>query len=244
MSRRRILLDAGNSNVKWAVIENALWHASGRSDYADWTALTAQLRGGGDCFIASVAGAAHEQRLAALLDEAGIKPVWLTAEAEFGDLKNTYLNPRQLGVDRWMALIAARQRTRDAVLVVSVGTAMTVDALSAAGMFLGGVIVPGVRLMRQALQQGTARVESATGDWHAFPRTTADAVQSGIVAALCGAIAQQHARLAELTGTGPRCLLTGGDAEKVLSHLRMPAERVPALVLEGIDCVARGLISS
>ena len=240
MSGRRILLDAGNTSLKWAVVEDGHWHATGRSDYVDWSALTAQLSAGADCFIASVASAVHEQQLAALLDAAGITPTWLTAEAGFRDVKNTYLDPNQLGVDRWMALIAARQRTGDAVLVVSVGTAMTVDALSDTGTFLGGVIVPGVRLMQQALQQGAARVGDTRGDWQAFPRRTADAVQSGIVAALCGAIAQQQVRLAEATGTAPRCLLTGGDAEKVLSHLRIPAEHVPALVLEGVDHVARG----
>lgn len=243
MSGRRILLDAGNTSLKWAVVEGGQWRATGRSDYADGSALTDVLRGGTDCFIASVASVAHEQQLAARLDEAGIAPRWLASAAGFGDVKNGYLDPHQLGVDRWMGLIAARQRTRDAVLVVSVGTAMTVDALSADGAFLGGVIVPGVRLMRQALQQGTARVDDAGGDWQAFPRTTADAVQSGIVAALCGAIAQQHARLAEIAGTAPRCLLTGGDAEKVLSHIRVPAEHVPALVLEGIDYVAREGVS-
>ena len=244
MSGRRLLLDAGNTSLKWAVVEDGHWHATGRSDYVDWSALRAQLRAGSDCFIASVASAIHEQQIAALLDAAGIIPTWLTAEASFGEVKSTYLDPTQLGVDRWMALIAARQHTCEAALVVSVGTAMTVDALSATGTFLGGVIVPGVRMMWQSLQQGTARIGDAEGDWQAFPRTTADAVQSGIVAALCGAIAQQHARLAETEGTTPRCLLTGGDAETVLSHLSMPAEHVPALVLEGIDCVVRGAISS
>lgn len=240
MSGRRILLDAGNTSLKWAVVEDGHWRATGRSDYVDWSALTAQLSAGADCFIASVAGAVHEQQIVALLDAAGIAPTWLTAEAGFGDVKNTYLDPNQLGVDRWMALIAARKRTSEAVLVVSVGTAMTVDALSDTGTFLGGVIVPGVRLMQQALHQGAARVGDTRGDWQAFPRRTADAVQSGIVAALCGAIAQQQVRLAEATGTAPRCLLTGGDAEKVLSHLRIPAEHVPALVLEGVDHAARG----
>jgi type III pantothenate kinase len=238
------LLDAGNTSLKWAVVEDGHWHATGRSDYEEWSALTPQLMAGTDCFVASVAGAAREQQIASLLEATGITPIWLAAEPGFEEVRNTYLNPQQLGVDRWMALIAARRRTREAVLVVSVGTAMTVDALSATGIFLGGVIVPGVGLMRQSLQQGTARVDAAGGDWQAFPRATADAVQSGIVAALCGAIAQQHARLAELAGTAPRCLLTGGDAETVLSHLRVPAEHVPALVLEGIDCVARGAISS
>ncbi len=244
MSRRLLLLDAGNTSLKWAVVEDGHWRASGRSDYDDWSALTVQLKAGTGCFIASVASAAYEQQLATRLEAASLVPRWLTAEARFGEVENAYVDPQQLGVDRWMGLIAARQRTAEAVLVVSVGTAMTVDALSSAGRFLGGVIVPGVHLMRQALLQGTARVDEVTGDWQAFPNTTANAVQSGIVAALCGAIAQQHARLAGIAGTVPRCLLTGGDAEKVLSHLRVPAEHAPALVLEGIECVARGAVAS
>lgn len=239
MNGRRLLIDAGNTRLKWAVVEDGHWCAQGNTDYADWAALKAQLTAGTDCFIASVASAAQEQQLAALLEVASISATWLMAEAGFAGVKNTYLNPQQLGVDRWMGLIAARQRTCEPALVVSVGTAMTVDALSAEGVFLGGVIVPGVRLMRQSLTQGTACVEDVAGHWQAFPRSTADAVQSGIVAALCGAIQQQHARLAEASGTVPHCLLTGGDAELVLPHLGVPAEHVPALVLEGTDCVAR-----
>jgi len=239
MNRRRLLMDAGNSRLKWAVVEAGRWRAQGGSDYADWSALKAQLTAGTDCFIASVASPVHEQQLAALLEAAGLGATWLAAEAEFAEVKNTYLNPRQLGVDRWMGLIAARRRSRAPALVVSVGTAMTVDALSADGVFLGGVIVPGVSLMRQALQQGTARVADAAGHWQAFPRTTADAVQSGIVAALCGAIQLQHVCLAEVAGTAPHCLLTGGDAGGLLPHLAVPAEHVPALVLEGMDCVTK-----
>lgn len=236
---RRVLLDAGNSSLKWAVVEDGQWRAQGRSDYADLSVLKTQLTAGTACFIASVADPAHEREMAALLQVAGIAPTWLKTEAAFADVENAYLNPQQLGVDRWMGLIGARQRTREAVLVVSAGTAMTVDALSAAGEFLGGLIVPGVTLMRQALRQGTACVADTAGEWQVFPRSTADAVQSGIVGALCGAVARQHARLAETAGATPRCLLTGGDAGMLLRHLTVPAELVPALVLEGMDCVAR-----
>lgn len=239
MSQRRVLMDAGNSSLKWVVVEGEQWCTQGRCDYADWAPLKAELTAGSVCFIASVTGSEREQQLAALLDAADISTTWLTSEASFADLKNTYQDPRQLGVDRWMGLIAARQRSREAVLVVSVGTAMTVDALTADGVFLGGVIVPGISLMRQALQQGTAGVADTGGLWHAFPRTTVDAVQSGIVAALCGAIRQQHARLAERAGVMPHCMLTGGDAAIVSRHLDLAAEMVPALVLEGIDRVAR-----
>ena len=239
MNRRRVLIDAGNTCLKWAVVEDGTWRAQGRSDYVDWAALTVQLTAGTPCFISSVASTAHEQQLATLLEAAGSSAHWLAAEADFAGVKNSYLNPLQLGADRWMGLIAARQRTREPVLVVSVGTAMTVDALAADGVFLGGVIVPGVNLMRQALRQGTARIADAMGRWQAFPRSTADAVESGIVAALCGAIRQQHARLAEASATVPHCLLTGGDAGMVLPHLALSAEQVAALVLEGVDCVAR-----
>lgn len=238
MSRRRILIDAGNTRLKWAMAEEGRWLAQGRSDYADWSGLRDELAPGVPCFIASVAGAAQEERLAALLQNAGTEATWLTAAAEFSGVKNGYLNPQQLGVDRWMGLIGARMRSCEPVLVVSAGTAMTVDALSADGVFLGGVIVPGISLMRQSLLHGTARIAEASGDWQAFPRATADAVHSGIVAALCGAIQLQHARLAAASSRGPTCLLTGGDAEMLLPHLTVPARHVPALVLEGIDRVA------
>lgn len=236
--QRRVLIDAGNTGLKWAAVEDGKWLAQGRCDYADWSALRAHLAPGSRCFIASVTTAANEARLAALLEAAAIDSVWLQAEHAFEDLRNSYLNPGQLGVDRWMGLIGARGRTRSPALVVSVGTAMTVDALSADGVFLGGVIVPGVTLMRQALLQGTAQVAAAAGQWQAFPRTTADAVHSGIVAALCGAILAQYSRLGEVAGTAPVCLLTGGDAETVLPRLGVPAELVPGLILEGINRVA------
>lgn len=238
MSYRRLLIDAGNTRLKWVVAEDDRWLTQGFGDYANWSALKAELTSDTPCFIASVAGTTQEQRLAELLDTLGVSATWLTAAAEFAGVKNAYLNPTQLGVDRWMGLIAARERSCDPVLVVSAGTAMTVDALTADGVFLGGVIVAGASLMRQSLLQGTARITEASGHWQAFPRATADAVHSGIVAALCGAVQQQHARLAAVSSRVPKCLLTGGDAEMLLPHLAVAAEHVPALVLEGIDRVA------
>lgn len=238
MIGRRLLLDAGNTRLKWAVLEEGAWRTQGACGYDALAALEPYLAADTDCYIASVAASEDEQRLAAMLEAAGVAASWLQAEAAFVDLKNAYADPGQLGVDRWMGLIAARRRTRGPVLVVSAGTAMTVDALTADGVFQGGLIVPGVRLMRQALQVGTARVGDVGGDWRAFPRTTADAVQSGILTALCGAIQQQHARLAELAGTLPACLLTGGDAETLRPNLSVAAELAPELVLEGLACVA------
>ena len=239
MSARRLLLDAGNTRLKWVVVEDGLWREQGSAGYSDLSVLSKKLVSGFDCTIASVAREQHENQINTLLAPSAITPRWLVAEAQFLDVKNTYVNPQQLGVDRWMGLIAARQRSQMATLVVSVGTAMTVDALSAGGVFLGGLIVPGLVMMQQSLRQGTARVAEVDGVWQTFPCTTADAVQSGIVAELCGAIQVQYARLAEIAGCVPRCLLTGGDAEKLLPHLALAAEHAPTLVLEGIDRVAK-----
>ena len=239
MIARRLLLDAGNTRLKWAVVEDGKWRESGSAPYADLSALSRVLAPDLECHIASVARAQHENQLGALLEPHSITPTWLSAEAQFGDVFNAYSNPQQLGVDRWMGLIAARQRSHKATLVVSVGTAVTVDALSSQGKFLGGLIIPGIAMMQQALQQGTARVTGTSGDWHKFPLSTADAVQSGILAALCGAIRLQHAHLADAAGMQPHCILAGGDAEQLLPCLGLPVEQVPALVLEGMEYVTR-----
>lgn len=240
MTARRLLLDAGNTRLKWAVVEDGQWLSQGSAQYKDLTALTRVLEQDMVSYVASVARAQHEDQITALLAPySSMHTTWLASEAEFADVINTYSNPQQLGVDRWMGLIAARQRTQAATLVVSVGTAMTVDALSAEGEFLGGLIVPGLALMQRALQQGTAHVAEVRGTWQRFPRTTADAVQSGAVAALCGAIQQQYDHLSEATGMQPHCILTGGDAECLLPCLDIPVEQVPMLVLEGMERVTR-----
>jgi type III pantothenate kinase len=239
MSTRRLLFDAGNTRLKWALAEDGVWREQGSVAYTDLASLAQGLTPETRCYIASVARAQHEEQINKLLTPFAITPIWLVAGSRFSDVKNSYAHPQQLGVDRWMGLIAARQRTRVPVLVVSAGTAMTVDAMAADGTFMGGLIVPGVAMMQKALQQGTARVAEVSGTWQAFPLSTPDAVESGIVAALCGAVQLQHARLALTAGGMPHCILTGGDADKLLPHLKMAVERAPALVLEGMDCVAK-----
>ncbi|MBT9589426.1 MAG: type III pantothenate kinase [Thiobacillus sp.] len=239
MNARRLLLDAGNTRLKWAVVEDGQWQAQGSAHYSDLSALTRVLEREAVCYAASVVRAQHEAEITALLAPWAISPIWLSAEARFADVVNTYMNPQQLGVDRWMGLIAARQRSQTATLVVSAGTAMTVDALSPEAQFLGGLIVPGFFMMQRALQQGTANVVEVSGTWQTFPRATADAVHSGVIAALCGAMQRQYAHLTKTAGMQPHCILTGGDAACLLPYLDMPVDHVPALVLEGMERVTR-----
>lgn len=235
----RLLLDAGNSRLKWALVRVEAWLMQGSAPYSELSGLTHVLHQVDACFVASVAKSADVESVTSLLLAHGFTPVQLQTEPQFGEVKNTYAQPDRLGVDRWMGLIAARARTPEPCLVVSAGTAMTVDALAANGVFLGGLIVPGVDLMRQALRQGTARVAEVDGEWQPFPRSTADGVESGIVAALCGAIVQQYAQLVKQAGAVPHCILTGGAAAVIAPHLPFDVELAPVLVLEGMDLVTR-----
>ena len=239
MTTRHVLIDAGNTRLKWVLVVDSQWQAHGSSDYSDLSALASLLSAGMKCTIASVTRADHEHLLKMLLTRYDIEPRWLVAATQFQDVINTYVNPAQLGVDRWMGMLAARLRSCSATLVVSTGTAMTVDALSAEGRFLGGLIVPGRSMMQQSLLQGTARIGAEIGDWQPFPRSTADAVHSGIIAALSGAVRQQYEQLARQCGCEPHCVLTGGDALMLQPYLGLTAEHAPYLVLEGIDRVVR-----
>ena len=164
---------------------------------------------------------------------------WLrSSEAALG-VSNGYAKPVQLGNDRWAALLAARQLTRDACLVVMAGTATTVDGLDARGRFCGGLILPGLSLMRQALAGGTAQLPLAVGAYQPWPDNTDDAITTGSLLATAGAIAAQRAQLearAEMTGRGEgvACLLSGGAAEALRPHIAGPLMVIPELVLEGV----------
>jgi type III pantothenate kinase len=153
-------------------------------------------------------------------------------------VKNGYDNPARLGCDRWAALVAARRREPGPCLVVTVGTAMTVDALSGKGEFLGGLIVPGPALMLQALVGNTGQLGPEAGTWRAFPANTADAMTSGALTALAGAAAQQRQRLQEREGVAPALLLSGGGATLLKSLLPGPVVEVDNLVLEGLVIIA------
>ena len=235
----RLLVDAGNTRVKWVVVDGASWSEPGFAHYSDLTDLAASLRPDMVVHLASVASETQRACLDACLNTLPLAVHEITTGESFADLENGYDQPGQLGVDRWMALVGARARTASAVLVVSAGTALTVDALSASGRFLGGLILPGRELMRRALLTGTARINAAPGHKRDFPTNTLDAVESGIMEAMAGAIRSQRDRLASVSGRMPGCYLTGGDAVTLMAHLDGPVEHLPTLVLEGIDRVAR-----
>jgi len=152
---------------------------------------------------------------------------------------NSYKDPIQLGADRWAALVAARARLTDSVCVVDCGTAVTIDALDQNGLFRGGVILPGLALMRDALlrTQGVRNVSGNAGS--ALALSTADGVVAGTLYGLAGAIDRVLDEQAALLGSAPQTLITGGDAQSLLALLRHDVQYTPDLVLEGVAYIVR-----
>jgi len=234
-----LLLDIGNSRCKWVRVEAGHWVERGVLDNAQIDSLArvfAQLPAPPRILVSNVAGAGMEARLRTLLSVWSCAPTFVTACAEQCGVRNDYQLPQQLGSDRWAALIGAWQQVRGACLVVNCGTATTVDALSADGEFIGGLILPGMALMRHSLNARTAQLRTAEGAVCDFPLNTEDAITSGALRATQGAIAQQFALLQQRCGVA-HCVVTGGAAEFAMAQLAVPCERVDELVLRGLQVI-------
>lgn len=234
-----VCLDSGNSRIKWGAHDGQRWLAQGAVAHADVVQLAALIShwpAPEKVLLANVAGAEAGQRIRA---ELGIwQPIFseVKAEAKRCGVANLYKNPAQLGVDRWCALIGARAQTASACIVVMAGTATTVDTLDAQGQFLGGLILPGLGLMRRALARNTADLPFADGQYVELPRCTDDAIVSGAIEAQTGAIERAFARLGAADGS---CLLSGGNAALLAEHLRVPCQVLENLPLEGLRQLAR-----
>jgi type III pantothenate kinase len=234
-----LLLDAGNSRCKWALVQDGAWTHRGAAGNGEPDALRQALRSlppPSLILVSNVAGAAMERQLREICSGWGRPPEFVTACAGQCGVRNSYQRPESLGSDRWAALIAAWQRVHDSCLVVNCGTATTVDALSAQGEFLGGLILPGIGLMQQGLVANTAQLGAEQGVAQDFPLNTADAIHSGALRATAGAIQHQFGLLQARFGA-VRCLIGGGAASVILPHLDMPLERVDDLVLHGLQVI-------
>ena len=163
----KLLLDVGNSRVKWAFVAAGGLVAQGEAahdDEANLRPLFAARHAPDDIRIANVAGASTGARLAARLEECfHVVPVLARSARQGAGVENGYADPAQLGVDRWLAICAAYDRYRAAVCVVDAGTATTIDVVTASGEHRGGLILPGLRLMESALLRGTSDLAQRSG---------------------------------------------------------------------------------
>ena len=235
---RVLAIDAGNSRIKWGVAEDGQWLERGAVATADSGRLShalAALATPQRIVVTNVAGETVGSDIEGAVQGFGVGVDVVVSRAEQCGVHSSYANPHQLGPDRWAALIGARGLYAGPCVVANAGTAMTVDALSSEGVFLGGFIVPGYALMRSALATNTARLVLQEGNFGFFPDNTGDAIASGALNALAGAVDRMVRYMAE-TGEGePSVMLSGGDAALVAPLL--PDHRVQVvdnLVLEGL----------
>ncbi len=243
-----LAIDSGNTRVKWGLWDGATWLRVGalgqdevRDDPGRMSAVLAALPTPDRVAIANVAGArrALEAALDRVLARVAVPAVWARALPSQCGVVNSYEQPESLGADRWAALIGAWHRQHAACVVVCAGTATTVDMLSPAGQFRGGVILPGLQLMKRSLAENTARLPLAEGTYVDEPRNTADAIETGVLHAQAGAIMRMHARAAALDPErGAGCLLSGGAAARIAACLAIPHQVLDHLVLDGLVRVA------
>lgn len=224
------LFDLGNTRLKWAPAENpADVHASPHEGAR--IVLPPDVRGEA-AWVASVAPDALRTELLMQLSGRFNRVHCVAPQRHFGGLSLGYAEPRQFGVDRFLALLACVP-VQLPTLVVSVGTALTLDALLPSGRHLGGLIAPAPELMRTSLQQVSSRLTAHGGEVTDFADNTLDGTASGCEWAAVALIENRWRALAQQSGTGAQCLLHGGGAKALAPHL--PEARVSEnLVLQGL----------
>jgi type III pantothenate kinase len=242
-----LAIDIGNTRLKWALYASPQPGAAVLSQGAVFLENIDQLAEGdwkdvgcpGSLLGCNVAGDAIRRRVEEQLELWDIEPRWVVSGAQAGGISNGYDHPGRLGADRFVAQIGARHHVlargvRRPVLVVMVGTAVTVDAVDAEGRFHGGLILPGHGIMLRALEGGTAGLRVPTGEVRIFPTNTSDALTSGGTYAITGAIERMHRHLADHAGQAPLTLMTGGAGWKVAPYLDVEHELVDSLIFDGL----------
>jgi type III pantothenate kinase len=240
-----LLIDIGNTNLKWAPCTAGLLgemrtvrHHGGVP--IDVHAAWEQLATPDQILVSSVASGSVTQALSlSCRSHWNREPRFARTERHSHGVTVAYQDPRRLGVDRWLALLAAHRGWATPALVVDAGTAITFDLLLADGSHLGGLILPGIDMMRKSLLAGTAippvQLEETAEPWAS---DTATAIAAGSVQAPAALAQRLVERLAGETGDAPELLVTGGDADRLLPLMGRPARCVPDLVLQGLALLA------
>ena len=250
-----LLLDVGNSFIKWAWLDSA-WPKCARkglptlSDADELlhagealpTALSEAWKGlekPEQVWMANVAGNDVLDIINTWVKQHWDCPVRLAnSQPQSGKVVNSYTEPSQLGVDRWLGLLAANVAHAGPSAVIDCGSAITVDAIDASGKHLGGLILPGIKMMRDSLYTDTSDInETADAETPAgmlFATNTATGVEIGSLYAVVSYIERVVSDMQKVMGTELSCVLTGGDAEEVQPLLSVALENNPVLVLQGL----------
>jgi type III pantothenate kinase len=247
-----LALDVGNTRLKWALYDSSQPGANLLAHGAEFLENIDRLAEGpwndlpepSHILGCIVAGDAIRRRVSAQLELWDTVPQWVVSSAAEAGLTNGYDHPTRLGADRWVAMIGARHHLlarggQGPLVVVMVGTAVTVEAIDAGGKFLGGIIIPGHGIMLRALESGTAGLHVPTGDVVDFPTNTSDALTSGGTFAIAGAVERMIQHVRQRCGTEPTCIMTGGAGWKMAPSMSVPFELVDSLIFDGLLVIAK-----
>lgn len=234
-----LTVDIGNRFLKWGVWRDHGLCATGRFDPAD-PAAWEQLHGipvPDRAIVGCVGNRTWQTNLAERAQRLwGISTSIARSTAECSGLRNGYVQPERLGVDRWAALVGAWMRWRRPLCVADTGTAITVDVVDSSGRHEGGLIAPGLDLMRDSLQRNTRNVRTndrAAGAME-WGQDTESCVEAGIRRSAAGLVSEACGRWRAQHGDRTLCVITGGDARIVSSVATVPLRHEPHLVLEGL----------
>ena len=241
ISRKRWLIDLGNTRLKCTLLD-----AQGRRGeilaigHEQANALPILLSHLGqpsahdELWLASVASTDRTSALVQAVEQAGLQVHRIRTQASFGKLRIAYAEPSNLGIDRFLAMLAACERDDGPWLLVSAGSALTVDLLAADGQHLGGSIAPMPARMRASLAAGFAQLDLAEGKASDFAGDTADAIASGCRNAALGLVERSLRKARERLGAIPTLLVGGGGAALLADVEHAPVMHLPALVLDGM----------
>ncbi|ASK35159.1 type III pantothenate kinase [Alloalcanivorax mobilis] len=239
----KLFVDVGNTALKWRQRDGERVRQGGEMHQRHWDqALQAPLAAEsalGEVWIASVAGPEADQRIAELVRErSGLEARFYYSRGQDFGVSNCYPEPRRLGVDRWVALVECWQRF-GAGIVVDCGSALTIDALDAQGRFMGGYIVPGLGMLRNALLRDTAdvHVDQAAASL-GLGRSTGECVHNGLLRMSVAFVSDVVVELRQQLPDTCKVLLTGGDAGELAPAFSFDFLHMPDLVLDGLERVA------
>jgi len=250
-----LLLDIGNSFIKWAWLDPA-WPKCVRKGLPNLSEADELLHAGEDIpasldeawtglakpeqvWLSNVAGSDVQVMVETWIETHWACPVrFARSQAQSGRVINAYPEPLQLGVDRWLGLLAANAAHTGPSAVIDCGSAITIDAIDATGKHLGGLILPGIKMMRDSLYSKTDGViESAdikTPPGMLYASNTATAVEVGSLYAVVAYIERMVSDMHKELGDNLSCVLTGGDAEELLPLLSVTVEHNPVMILQGL----------
>lgn len=225
-SNKVIVIDAGNTALKWTLfIDQQISEKWVGDKFPKFSP---------DYFVlASVRSADHDNVLLAELKKhySNIPIMQIKSERKVCGLLNSYEEPERLGVDRWLAAIAAYTEHKNHCVVVDAGTAIKIEFVAREGIHQGGYIAPGLDLMRDSLLEGTAKIrfdEAEVSEGQMIPCSTADAVNQGCLQMALGFVQRIYADHSEALW-----IATGGSSERLMSLLDIPCMVDEHLVAKG-----------